>query len=332
MTEFDDRDAELDPGLRRVQDVLRRKPEGTLSNQALENSLQRMLASAEETRAGRSGVAWRWVAAASVLLGLSLAATSKFRGGAATPGDAGSAAVVKIESAEDAFRVLRTQPERNSAVVQPFATFEVELLHRDDAVGGYSLVAVEEDALRLRDGAGTVARKTVVEINDSAEAQLARELKSFEVAQGAGTLSAAHLDRLSLIALHGETGALRILEEVSTGASPLRDEARARLSASRELSSMQQLIGLSMSASGDARRQAMSALARSGSPLALRALRDICLGEDEGMARYAVQALAAHGGAGTLEALRAASESAASAAVREKSAAAVDAFLTSVGE
>ncbi|MFC1587151.1 HEAT repeat domain-containing protein [Planctomycetota bacterium] len=231
---------------------------------------------------------WLPVLAAAVFL--MFIAIQKFRQNSSAEAVAPNGKIA-IHSAKDEFYVLRTNPAMQAILVQEYAEFQVQYQTAGDKVGKYQLVNVRPDELTLLDSQGGKLDISVTEINSQSGDKLRDEVASLALCYKAGQLDAQNMDRLKRIALYGERTALKLIEKIAASDSNHRQAAEITLSANKSISSIRELDKWARSGDRAARIQAIRALGKIDSPIALLCLRETAIGPDAEMARYPIAIL-----------------------------------------
>lgn len=264
-----------------------------------------------------------WLAAAAALLlicGLWAMASRDNR--AAVP-----APLAPLASAADDCEILRCLPESEAVLVKQYSDFSMNRVEVGGALAGGELKQVETDAVYMEGGKRS-GKTAVVDWNRDAGAMLAREVSGLSARYAAGAMSGEQLSRLEAIAYAGNPEALTLLRDIAADTGAAKDEA---LNETRQR--MRQITltaALARSGAKSARMEAIKALGRTNSPLAVDALRDLAATlPDDDAALQCVTQLAGRDAAVALPTLRALAETAASEAVRADAAARAATLLES---
>lgn len=277
----------------------------------------------EPSASRRTGLLPLWLAAAAVLLLI---------GGlwALNAGDkhaAGPAALPPLASAADDCEILRCLTESEAVLVKQYSDFSMSRVDVGGALAGGELKRVETDAVYM-EGGKRAGKTAVADWNRDAGATLAREVSGLSARYAAGALSGEQLARLELIAYAGNPEALTLLRDIAAGTGAVEDET---LNEKRQR--MRQITltaALARSGAKSARLEAIKALGRTNSPLAVDALRDLAATlPDDDVALQCVTQLAGRDAAVALPTLRALADNAASEAVRADAAARAATLLES---
>lgn len=210
--------------------------------------------------------------------------------GAPDTDGANAAETAAIKIAKDAFFVIETQPDASALLAQNCDDFQVRRAKINDTLGKYSLAAVSETSVSLRDDKGAVIERSVQAINKATADELARECEQYQALANTGGLREEHLHRLQDLVSCGQPEAIRILESLSTTSIASQSEA-----SEKHASEMQEIAAAhawALRGSKQARMSAIASLGSSKSPVAMHALRSLALElSDATLAESTVNAL-----------------------------------------
>ncbi|MFC1586960.1 anti-sigma factor family protein [Planctomycetota bacterium] len=248
------------------------------------------------------------------------------------PGPEVENADIAVPSAKNEFYVLRTEPGKNSAIVQKFNNFLVTRLQVNDGIGGCVLKSVEEDALNLADDQGVILRLLVKDINKNANAKLQQEVSALVDRNNAGLLTGEDLERLGMIAIYGDPRALKVIQVLAKSSGSLDQRAEEILNSNRQAVQIRQFIVMAQDGKPETRRNAIRVLSEVESPLALKCLKEIALDSSEPLASYVVTMLGQQKHNYALSTLSTIAEQAGSEKLRRLTKAMIDQLLEEIGE
>ncbi|MFC1587927.1 hypothetical protein ACFL54_06440 [Planctomycetota bacterium] len=225
-------------------------------------------------------------ACACLLVGLAIFHFTRQKG--ASNGGATGTEEITRNLAVDSFYVLKTEPVNQESVIQDFDAFLIRRLRVGSAVGGFTLVEVEEDALKLKDKDGLEERFLVQNLNAESLRILEQETANLAKAFRTGKLQDADLDRLENISSFGGKSVLRLLDDIAVSDSKWRSKSETILKANEELSSLRNVIKWAKTGSRGTRLVSIRSLAEIKSPLAAQCLKDIVYDPDEELAMLAL--------------------------------------------